>query len=123
MSSQKNNSSAYIAIRSHKLKSEVDRATFEKSFEDIPPFKGLKKVLLLKGYEGDLNVAKGEVDYISIHIYENAQACEDFFKDIRPDMDEAEILSFFPEELHPWIRSIAMSESTVFGYDPIHGNF
>jgi heme-degrading monooxygenase HmoA len=117
----------YIAIRTYKLKPEVDKGTFEQAFENVKAAMGLQKVVLLKGYQGDQRVAKGDVDYISLHTYESAEACAEFFKPAYESTDEAEILSKYPDELRTFLQTMGRAhqgetaESTIFGYTVICG--
>lgn len=116
--------SAYIAIRTYKLKPGVDRAAFEKAYEGVRPALGLQKVVLLKGYQGDQRVAKGDVDYIGLHVYESAEACAEFFQPAYEGKDE----TAYPEELRPFLQAVGKAHrgetaesAAVHGYTVVHG--
>jgi len=121
----------YIAIRTYKLKPDVDKAVFEKVFGNVNGTLGLQKVILLKGYQGNQSVSKGEADYVSLHIFDSPEACAAFFQPayegINAGKEEADILSHYPEELRPFLQVVnrarlgETAESMVHGYTLVHG--
>jgi len=123
--------SNYIAIRTYKLKPDIDRTDFEKAFENIKSTLDLQKVVLLKGYQGDINVSRGDVDYVSLHIFESVEACIEFwepaFAAMNEGKNESDILSHYPEELRPFLQIVGkahygeIAESTIHGYTVVHG--
>ena len=121
--------SAYVAIRTYKLKPGTDRAAFEKAFEDVEPSDGLQKVILLNGYQGDQpHVAKGEVDYVSLHVYDSDEACTEFFQRAYEAPEDADHASLYPEALQPFLRTVfkahlgETAESSCHGYTVAHGS-
>jgi hypothetical protein len=111
----------YIAIRTYQLKPEVDRKAFEAVFATVPPAAGLERVILLRGFEGNLPmVAQGAVDYVSLHVYDSPEGCARFFQ-------AGQDVAAYPAALQPFVQAVRQAhlgetaDSTVYGYTVVHG--
>ena len=104
--------SNFVAIRTYRLRPSLDRIAFEKVFGDVRPAMGLQKVLLLKGYQGNQpGAAKGEGDYVGLHVYESDEACSRFFRPVwegsQQGQSTSDIITQYPKGLRSFLEVLA----------------
>ena len=113
----------FVSIRLYTLKPDADPKAFEAAFHRAHVARGLKRILLLKGYRSNNpKGAQSTYDYASIHFYANLDASQATSTALHAAMNGGDIPDDLADLIDFWrvAHTDTLAESVVNGFFQIH---